>query len=223
MTTPLPPGPTGGVMVQTVGLHRDPVGWLLSARERYGDVFTIRLATARPIVVVCDPALTDAGRAGEARRRRAVRAPAGAARRAARGRAGTAARARRGRDDVFRETLRLRPPALGMLRRLTEPMTAAGRTLPAGVTVVVPIPVVQRDGAYVPFGRGPRSCVGEARQDLRGDDPADAFRTLEAAARRPRARADGAARHDPRAALERPGGRQSQMTHRARFLDGARG
>jgi cytochrome P450 family 135 len=51
----LPPGPTGGPLAQTVAFHRDPLAVLRGARERYGDVFTMRLATARPVVVVAAP------------------------------------------------------------------------------------------------------------------------------------------------------------------------
>jgi cytochrome P450 len=69
----LPPGPADGPLVQTFRLHRDPLGFLGAARARFGDVFTIRLATARPIVVVTAadeiPRLVELDRAGEARRR----------------------------------------------------------------------------------------------------------------------------------------------------------
>jgi cytochrome P450 family 135 len=73
----LPAGPGDGVLAQTVALHRDPLETLRSARSEHGDVFTMRLATARPIVVMADPAavetvlVADPGtaRAGEARRR----------------------------------------------------------------------------------------------------------------------------------------------------------
>jgi cytochrome P450 family 135 len=72
----LPPGPSAGALRQTVALHRDPLGVLRAAHGRYGDVFTIRLATARPLVVVAAPAevrpllRADPGsaRAGSARR-----------------------------------------------------------------------------------------------------------------------------------------------------------
>jgi cytochrome P450 len=48
----LPPGPTAGPIAQTVAFHRDPLRVLRAAQERHGDVFTLRLATARPLVVV---------------------------------------------------------------------------------------------------------------------------------------------------------------------------
>ena len=74
MTAPLPPGPADGVLAQTVRLHRDPLGRLRAWQALFGDVFTIRLATARPIVVVAsrsavaellesDPAWAHAGEA----------------------------------------------------------------------------------------------------------------------------------------------------------------
>ncbi len=84
---------------------------------------------------------------------------------------------------VVDETLRLRPPALASLRRLTVPGTFAGHALPAGVTVMAPIPLVHRDpGLFpepdafrperfldaprppqlIPFGGGARVCVGQA-------------------------------------------------------------
>ena len=360
---PLPPGPDAGVLVQTVGLHRNPLGTLRRAQARFGDVFTLRLATARPIVVVAAPdavgelVTSDPGwaHAGEARRRilpiaspRSAFGGDGETHRAARGRiAGALApealerhrasmvrlaekhaegwprsrpvrmlpRVRSLVDDVFvrlvlglrddarahaavaalrrmlwtpgnppltlpgegdglagrggaalferrkaplaatlaeevearrrdaepgddligallrdepdvpaeaivdellavmmaaqeppsialtwllgrgselqggdhepvvRETLRLWPPAIASLRRLTAPREVAGHRLPAGVTVMVPIPLVHRDArafpdpdgfrparwtsgeaseaAYLPFGGGARRCVGE--------------------------------------------------------------
>jgi cytochrome P450 len=48
----LPAGPTGGRLAQTVALHRDPLAFLRSAQERYGDIFTVRLATTGPVVVL---------------------------------------------------------------------------------------------------------------------------------------------------------------------------
>jgi cytochrome P450 len=51
----LPPGPSAGPLAQTVAFHRDPLGVLRAAQARFGDVFTIRLATARPMVVVATP------------------------------------------------------------------------------------------------------------------------------------------------------------------------
>jgi cytochrome P450 family 135 len=72
----LPEGPRAGVLAQTVALHRDPLGTLRRARARFGDVFTLRLTTVRPLVVVASPAEVEPlvtadpqrARAGEARR-----------------------------------------------------------------------------------------------------------------------------------------------------------
>ncbi len=80
----LPPGPSNNVLAQTLGFHRDPLGYLRSCREAFGDVFTLRLLTVRPTVVVADPQavlpLQDAdpaaARAGAARREVLPFAPA---------------------------------------------------------------------------------------------------------------------------------------------------
>ncbi|MEA2254624.1 MAG: cytochrome family [Solirubrobacteraceae bacterium] len=69
-------GPSLGPLAQTVAFHRDPLGVLRRARARHGDLFTLRLATVRPIFVVADlddieallAADPRAARAGEARR-----------------------------------------------------------------------------------------------------------------------------------------------------------
>jgi len=71
-----PPGPDANVLAQTVAFHRDPLGFLRRHQEELGDVFQIRLLTARPTFVVTDPGTVKAllaadaerARAGEARR-----------------------------------------------------------------------------------------------------------------------------------------------------------
>jgi cytochrome P450 len=71
-----PPGPDAGVLAQTVAFHRDPLEFLRRQQEEHGDVFQIRLLTARPTFVVTEPEavreLLDSdptrAHAGEARR-----------------------------------------------------------------------------------------------------------------------------------------------------------
>ena len=89
------------------------------------------------------------------------------------------------RAEAFvRETLRLRPPASGSLRRLREPVRAGGYELAPGSTVLVPTALLHADARgfrdpdrfeperwladpepgwpFFPFGGGARRCVGEA-------------------------------------------------------------
>src|SRR4051794_5951532 len=51
----LPPGPRAPTLVQTVRFLRDEVGLLDSCRERYGDIFTLRVAGLGRLVVLGDP------------------------------------------------------------------------------------------------------------------------------------------------------------------------
>jgi cytochrome P450 family 135 len=67
------------------------------------------------------------------------------------------------RTAAVDDTLRVRPAAIAALRRLSAPATMAGHDLPAGVTVMLPIVLLQRDGrTFMPFGGGGRRCLGEA-------------------------------------------------------------
>jgi cytochrome P450 len=71
-----PPGPDAGVLAQTVAFHRDPLEFLRQQQEEFGDVFQIRLLTARPTFVVTEPEAVEEllgadparAHAGEARR-----------------------------------------------------------------------------------------------------------------------------------------------------------
>jgi hypothetical protein len=87
-------------------------------------------------------------------------------------------------DACVREALRLRPAVHSVVRLLIAPMDIAGHRLPPGVIATIPIPLVHRDpqafpdpnafrpdrflsggaaeGPHLPFGGGPRRCLGEA-------------------------------------------------------------
>jgi cytochrome P450 family 135 len=77
LTAAAPPGPDANVLAQTVAFHRDPLDFLLRQREQFGDVFQLRLLTARPTFVVTDPGAVESLLDADPER-----AHAGAARRA---------------------------------------------------------------------------------------------------------------------------------------------
>jgi cytochrome P450 len=169
----LPPGPRGGVLRQTVAFHRDPLAFLRAGQVEFGDVFTIRLLTARPIVVAAAPESVDdllradpeTAHAGEARRSvlpfaspDSVFGGDSGAHRAALtwlldrlGRERELAEAFLAEpegeiaDSVVKETLRLQPSASAALRRLTAPRRVGGHDLPAGVDVMIPSTLLHRD------------------------------------------------------------------------------
>jgi cytochrome P450 len=112
-------------------------------------------------------------------------------------------------DAVVDETLRLHPPAVGALRRLTAPRTVAGHELAAGTLTMVPAPLMHRDprrwddpdafrperhsghavasDAFMPFGGGARRCLAEplARTEIAAVIPEILRRPLRAARRWP--------------------------------------
>jgi hypothetical protein len=51
----LPPGPSWPPTVQTIAWMTRPKPFLRRARDRYGDMFTVRLRTGESFVMLADP------------------------------------------------------------------------------------------------------------------------------------------------------------------------
>jgi cytochrome P450 len=130
------------------------------------------------------------------------------------------------REAVLSESLRLRPSALAVLRRLREPMRVGEYELAPGTNSMVPLPLIHRDPrfferpevfrperwfaadaappVYLPFGGGARRCLGEAlaRAEAAAIVPT-VLRALRLVAALAPSRAHGAARHRARSASQR--------------------
>jgi cytochrome P450 len=75
------------------------------------------------------------------------------------------------RDAVLSESLRVRPSALAVLRRLREPMRAGEYELAAGTNTMVPLPLIHRDPRFRASSSAPRPSGPSAGWARRSHHP----------------------------------------------------
>lgn len=75
---------------------------------------------------------------------------------------------------VIKESMRLKPVAIGTARKTTQPLSLSGYSVPAGVDVVMPQMLMSTDEVY--FGQGKefipeRFLKAQKTPELKGDNP----------------------------------------------------